>query len=116
MYQQYYQQIPQQQFTPYGQYTGVGYGGRPTPKCTQPVTQEMAKMLNQNADELSIQISNTEKVRNWCTHKEPSNGRIALVDNGDGSVTCRVCGSTFHIIEDLAKDAPAIADLSLIHI
>ena len=96
MYQQNYGQPA------FGAY-GFNYGPRPQPKYTQPITPELAKMLNQQNDELDIRISNTEKVRNWCTHKEPGTGRLALVDNGDGSVTCRVCGETFHLAYDEDK-------------
>jgi len=95
--------------------TGLYYGGytmgaRPQPKNTQPVTAELAKMLGQSNDELDIRISNTDKVRNWCTHKEPGTGRIALVENNDGTVTCRVCGETFHLVEDPEKDIQELTD------
>lgn len=109
MYQQQFQQYPQ-----YGAY-GYGYAGRPTPKCTQPVTPELSKMLNQNSEELSVQISNTEKIRNWCTHKEPGTGRIALVHNPqdpEDLVTCRVCGAKFHIINDLVAKSSEAATLA----
>ena len=92
-------QNPQQPF-----YNGYAYGARPTPKCTQPVTPELQKMLNQQSNELDIRISNTDKIKNWCTHKEPTTGRIALVDNQDGTVTCRVCGETFHLVDDMKEE------------
>ena len=79
---------------------GYAYAARPMPKCTQPVTAEMAKMLNQNSNDMDLRISNTDKIKNWCTHKEPGTGRMALVNNGDGTVTCRVCGETFRLIDD----------------
>ena len=90
-----YQQNYQQPF--YG--NGFTYGARPMPKCTQPVTVELQKVLNQQSNELDIRISNTDKVKNWCTHKEPTTGRMALVENSDGTVTCRVCGETFHMVD-----------------
>ena len=89
---------------------GVMYGNRPMPKCTQPVTSEMEKLLKQNNDELDIRISNTDKIKNWCTHKEPGTGRLALVENADGTVTCRVCGERFHMVEDTEEQVQQTAD------
>ena len=108
MYQNNYGPAMQQPF--FNGYNGYSYGPRPAPKCTQPVTPELSKMLIQQNDELDIRISNTDKVRNWCTHKEPPTGRLALVENQDGTVTCRVCGETFHIVEDPEKEIQAISD------
>lgn len=98
MYQN-FGQMPQQPF--YGGYT---YGARPAPRCTQPITPELQKLLNQQSNELDIRISNTDKIKNWCTHKEPTTGRIALVENGDGTVTCRVCGETFHMVDSMTRE------------
>lgn len=99
MYQNFNGQMPQQPF-----YGGYAYGARPAPRCTQPVTPELQKMLNQQSNELDIRISNTDKIKNWCTHKEPTTGRLALVENSDGTVTCRVCGETFHMVDSMTKD------------
>lgn len=90
---------------------GFAYGARPAPKCTQPVTPELYKMLNQQGNELDIRISNVDKVKNWCTHKEPSTGRMALVENpSDGTVTCRICGETFRIVDDTDAEVQAATD------
>ena len=90
---------PQQPF-----FGGYAYGARPAPKCTQPVTPELQKMLNQQSNELDIRISNTDKIKNWCTHKEPSTGRIALIENQDGTVTCRICGETFRMVDNMTEE------------
>lgn len=95
---------------PMGQQPGnYAYGAKPVQKVTQPITPELAKMLNQNQDELDIRISNTEKIRNWCTHKEPGSGRMCLIDNGDGTATCRICGETFTVVEDLVKQSEVVS-------
>lgn len=106
-----FNQYPQNPMQP-GMYYGGGFamGARPQPKYTQPVTAELAKMLGQNNDELDIRISNADKIRNWCTHKEPGTGRLALVENQDGTVTCRVCGETFHLIDDPEKEIQQMTD------
>lgn len=90
-------------------YNGYAYGGRPVPKCTQPITPELAKMLNQQDNDLNIQISNYDKIKNWCTHKEPNTGRMSIVSNNDGTVTCRTCGATFHIIDNIEEKASEVA-------
>ena len=83
----------------------VGYtaANRPQPRFTQPVTNEMSKMVLSTDDELSVKISPTEKIKNMCTHKDPGTGQVALVDDGKDSkgrdiVTCRVCGESFHMV------------------
>lgn len=98
----------QQQMNNYPFNNGFAYAARPMPKCTQPVTPELYKMLNQQGDELDIRISNVDKIKNWCTHKEPGTGRMALVENpSDGTVTCRICGETFRIVDDTDADVEA---------
>ena len=81
---------------------------RPQPRFTQPVTQEMSKMIFAQEDDLSVKISPIEKAKNQCTHKYPGTGQLALVESGSGKpgdedldlVTCRVCGETFHLVVD----------------
>lgn len=97
-----YQNFGQMNQQPF--YSGYSYGARPAPRCTQPITPELQKLLNQQSNELDIRISNTDKIKNWCTHKEPTTGRIALVENGDGTVTCRVCGETFHMVDSMTRE------------
>lgn len=90
----------QQQFPNGNFYGGYSYAPRPVINTTQPVTAEMSKMINQENNQLDIRISNVDRIKNWCTHKEPNTNRVALVENPDGTVTCRVCGETFRIVED----------------
>ena len=94
---------------------GFAYGARPAPHVTQPVTPDLQKMLHQNNDELDIRISNVDKIRNWCTHKEYGNGRMALVptgnkdEEGNMEVTCRICGATFYLINDIVKKSKTVS-------
>lgn len=81
------------------------YGTQPQPRFTQPLTQEMARMLHQQDDRLSVKISQPDMWRNMCTHKKTDgSGQLALVNNPDGSVTCTVCGETFNLIDEGEKD------------
>ena len=104
-----FQQQPQQ--TQWSPYQNQAYAPRPVRKMTQPVTPELAKLIQQTGDELDIRISNTDKIKNWCTHKEPGIGRTCLIDNPDGTVTCRVCGETFKLSDNILADAEAARDL-----
>ena len=83
---------------------GYTMPNRPQPRNTQPITQEMSKMIFSQEDDLSVKISPIEKLKNQCTHKIPGTGQLALVDNGDGKYTCRVCGESFHLIMDPGKE------------
>ena len=82
---------------------------RPQARYTQPVTNEMSKMVLTNDDELSVKISTTEKIKKMCTHKYPGTTTIALVETPSDTdktlVTCRVCGETFHMIMDANYDS-----------
>lgn len=88
---------------------------RPQPRFTQPVTQEMSKMIFAQEDDLSVKISPIEKAKNQCTHKFPGTGQLALVEGNDGKVTCRVCGESFHLILDpsaqIAKTTEDMRDI-----
>ena len=57
-----------------GYYQPMGYTApnRPQPRFTQPVTNEMSKLVLANDDELSVKISQNEKIKNMCTHKRTS--------------------------------------------
>jgi len=79
---------------------GYTMPNRPQPRNTQPVTQEMSRMIFSQEDDLSVKISPIEKIKNQCTHKYPGTGQIALVEGTDGKVTCRVCNESFHLISD----------------
>lgn len=78
---------------------GYNYGAKPPAKFTQPVTSEMSRMIYQEEDQLDVKISKIDSIKNQCTHKEPGTGNMAIVMNADGSVTCRTCGETFHLID-----------------
>ena len=110
-YSQYPQMMGGQQVFP-----GAVYGARPTAKFTQPVTPELSKMLLQQNSDLDVRITNIDKIRSWCTHKEHGTGHPALVENADGSVTCRICGETFRLVdlsneEEIKKAVINISDI-----
>lgn len=97
----YYDQFNAQPNPMFNQQMGFGAGPKPQTKATQPVTQEMSRLVYQNDDQLDVKISKIDSIKNQCTHKEPGTGNIALVPNPDGTVTCRTCGETFRLVTDL---------------
>lgn len=99
-----------QQFAGNPMQPGFAYGAKPMPRCTQPITPELSKLLHQESDDLNVKIDKVSSLRNQCTHKEPGTGQLALVYNPDGTVTCRTCGETFHLIEDPDSEIQAATD------
>lgn len=81
------------------QWPRVGYGPGPKPfgKVTQPVTKEQSQYILQQEDQLDMRITKPDSIRNSCTHKDPVTGEIALIQNEDGTCTCKVCNARFHM-------------------
>lgn len=114
MYQNNYQnpqQVQSYPFRPGPQ--GYGYGPKPTPKFTQPVTAEMSKLIHQQDNALDIKISKTDFIKNQCTHKEPGTGvpSVVQINPEDPSlVVCRTCGETFHVMENVNDEINNLAE------
>lgn len=83
----------------YGMYPqgGMQYTQMPVAKMTQVLTPEQIKQLRTTSSQFSLQVDPIEITRSLCTHKD--NGKIALMDNNDGTVTCSVCGARFKLID-----------------
>lgn len=88
---------------------GMQYAQRPQAKMTQTLTPEQIKQLKNNGGTFNLHISQTDMWRAICTHKE--NGNIVLVENGDGTVTCPICGATFSIV---SSDQQTVQDAAKI--
>ena len=84
--------------TPYINY-GTPYMGVNTmvqpkvPSMTQLLSPEEMAQLKQNNTGFNINVDPKDILKAMCTHKQ--NNAYAIVENGDGSVTCTVCGETF---------------------
>lgn len=106
MSQMYYQN----QFQP-GVYAPQQMGGNvyqpiPQAKMTQVLTEEEIKELRRNGSGFSLNIPAVEFTRAKCTHKD--HGQFALVDNGDGTQTCTICGERFQVAEYGPEDAQQV--------
>ena len=79
-----------------GGYAPTGYTQQPVaPQKTKNVlTPEEIKALRKSVDSFSLGLTKDETLRGICFHKD-ENGQETLRDNGDGTVTCTVCGYTF---------------------
>ena len=90
MYQNYYQNPNNY---------GYGYGvQRPQARNTQPLTPEQIAKLRQNNSIFDMRIEQEDLWRAICTHKE-KNGASTLVPNDDGTYTCSICGTKFHMLD-----------------
>ena len=80
---------------------GYQYQQIPQARCTQPLTAEQIKQLKNKAPAFTLQADPIDIMKSICTHKE--NGNFTLMDNGDGTVTCSICGETFSLL-DISKE------------
>ena len=71
---------------------------------TNPVTPEKAKLLMKTSPKLSLTLSELDILKASCTHRDPATRSTTLVENGDGTVTCTKCGSTFNIVETTQEE------------
>lgn len=86
---------PTQPYMAYGMpYNGVGMMPQPAqPKMTQILSQEDINTLKAKNTSFNINVDPIDILRANCVHRE--NGNFKIVDNGDGTVTCSICGETF---------------------
>ena len=90
-------------FVPYGASpVGSVYGQQPpVPKNTQPLTKEEIAKLQKEVERFSTALTEQDVLKARCTHRV--NGDTALVQNGDGSYTCSICGENI-VLEDYTPD------------
>ena len=90
-------------FVPYGTSpVGSVYGQQPpVPKNTQPLTKEEIAKLQKEVERFSTALTEQDVLKARCTHRV--NGDTALVQNGDGSYTCSICGENI-VLEDYTPD------------
>ena len=86
---------PAQPYMNYGMpYGGVAPMPQPVqPKMTQILSPEDINTLKAKNTSFNINVDPIDILRANCVHRE--NGNFKIVDNGDGTVTCSICGETF---------------------
>lgn len=72
-------------------------------KTNNVLTKEEIKALRKSVDTFSLGLTEEEMLRGICFHKD-ENGQETLKDNGDGTVTCTVCGYTFDPLQSCTED------------
>lgn len=70
-----------------------GYNRPKMPNPTNPLTKEEMAMLQQKAPQFSLAVSQVDALKAICTHRNAEGEK--LIPNGDGTVTCAICGTTF---------------------
>lgn len=73
-------------------------------KFTNTLTAEEIKSLRQNTEAFSLGLTNEERLRGICFHRDES-GKETLRENADGTVTCTICGKTFVPVMDLNPES-----------
>ena len=72
------------------------------PKMQNVLTPDEIKSLRKTVDKFSLGLTQEEVLRGRCTHKD-ENGVETLKDNGDGTVTCTICGYTFDPLQNCTE-------------
>jgi hypothetical protein len=119
------QQMPGAQWGNYNignagmQFGGVNYNQAPQQKNV--LTAEEISMLMKKENQFTLVLSETDKLKAFCTHKlpqpKPDGTNDSLVDNPDGTCTCSICGYTFRPInagvstEELNDAVSAVLDV-----
>ena len=89
-----------------GGYAPSGYTQQQTaPQKTNKnvLTPDEIKALRKTVESFSLGLTRDETLRGICFHKD-ENGNETLKDNGDGTVTCTVCGYTFDPLQNCTED------------
>lgn len=70
----------------------------------QPLTKEEVNKLRAGGKTSTFDITEDECLVQMCSHKDPESGSITLVDNGNNTCTCSICGETFSPVTDLSDE------------
>lgn len=82
------------------------------PKYSNTLTSEQIKMLRDKGDTFSLKLTEEERLRGICLHRNDDN-TSALLENPDGSCTCSICHHTFSTIENSPEEVQKATDMIL---
>ena len=97
---------------PYGVQQNYGFTyGVPAPQArrTQPLTPEQIAKLRQNDNRFDMKVEVEDLWRAACTHKE-KNGQSSLIDNGNGTYRCTICGEEFKMYDSSVEEIQNAVD------
>lgn len=103
-------QMPRPMY-PFFQNQTFQYAQMSQPKMTQTLTPEQINRLRQSGGGFSLQIPENEMLAALCTHK--NNGQFDMIRNGDGTVTCKICGQTFNLLKRSQDEVKEATDVIL---
>ena len=70
----------------------------------QTLTVEQANALRKHIEEFTLNISEKDKWAAWCMHRDPQTGATTIMpDKVGGTVTCSICGKSWRMVDNLAK-------------
>lgn len=91
-----------------------GYAQQPQQKRTlhQTLSKEEVNHLRAKGDkQFNLMVTDDDRLRSICNHKDPDTNNIALVRNNDGTYTCSICGERFSVLTDI--DMQQAEDIAL---
>ena len=87
----------------YNNMNGYMYNRPKMPNPTNPLSKEDMALLMQKAPQFSLAISQVDALRAICTHRDKDGDK--LIPNGDGTVTCSICGTRFRPVNSTDPEA-----------
>ena len=91
---------------PYGNNYG-GYSLQPQQEniiMNQTLTKEEVNKLRSGNKGFRLSVTEDDCLREMCSHKDPDTHNVTLVDNGDDTVTCSICGCHFSLVDGLSDE------------
>ena len=97
-------------YTPYGAIGSI-YPGQPAPqpKNTQPLTDEEKAELMKQVEKFTTQITRTEMLRSWCTHRDKGDTALVQAPDGNGYI-CSICGERVILKDYTPEEVQAVVD------
>lgn len=86
------------------QYNGVQPGA--VPQFKNFLSDEEIQKLIQKENQFSLAVTETEKLRAACNHRDPKTGRDTITEDANGNCTCYICQYKFNPVDStMTKDS-----------
>lgn len=88
--------------------TGFQYNGiqpNAVPQFKNNLTDEEIQRLIQKENQFSLAVTETDKLRAACNHRDPKTGRDTITEDAEGNCTCYICQYRFNPVDStMTKD------------
>ena len=91
-----------------GYYNGFMYQEQPKLNMTQGLTAEQLKALRKNPGGFSLDISEEELWRSYCTHRQEN--KFMVTTDEEGNFICSLCGTKFKPFEGGNAEAKEVVE------